>query len=97
MSVTRPGQAHFWAIIELQSAVTGWQKEGIASQTGHWLAESRDSKPDKALDGSRPTDTYIFGANTVRVLRFTRGNNGSVPGHAGQMTSANMAESPTGV
>ena len=27
----------------------------------HWLAERRDSKPDEALDDSRPIDTYIFG------------------------------------
>ena len=28
----------------------------------HWLAERRDSKPDEALDGNRPFNTYIFGA-----------------------------------
>ena len=28
----------FWAITELQSAFTGCQKEGIASQTKHWMA-----------------------------------------------------------
>ena len=63
----------FWAIIELQSAFTGCQKEGIASQTKHWMAAGQSTPT--YLELRREASLCL--ANTVRVLRFTQGNNES--------------------
>ena len=73
MSVTRPGQVHFE-----QSAFTGWQKEGIASQTKHWMAA--DPSTPTYLNLRREASPYLTNAfctspkGTMKVFPATRAN-----------------------